>query len=115
MLTGSGILSVLGLLGRGTHASSSREIRKSAPAGAPLPLPTWRRPGGRRGQGASARARGGGHLRGRRARRLTGGAEAASAGSTSARGRELEARLPVRTKMAAASALSPRGRAERGA
>lgn len=27
-LTGSGILSVLGLLGRGTHASSSREIRK---------------------------------------------------------------------------------------
>lgn len=28
VLTGSGILSVLGLLGRGTRASSSREIRK---------------------------------------------------------------------------------------
>lgn len=44
VLTGSGILSVLRVLGRGSHASSSREIRKFLSARTPLPLPTWRRP-----------------------------------------------------------------------
>lgn len=72
VLTGSGILSVLGLLGRGTRASSSREIRKFPLACAPLPLPTWRRP-----EDGAATAPGrmrapGGYLRGRRARWLTG-------------------------------------------
>lgn len=67
-LTGSGILSVLGLLGRGTHASSSREIRKLPSLPAPRYLyqhggaPRAARP---RRQDACAEL--GGYPRGRRA------------------------------------------------
>lgn len=86
VLTGSGILSVLGLLGRGTHASSSREIRKFPFCLRPATFTNMAAPRGRRGHGLKAHAHTWGLSEGTADGAADGRAETASSVSISAKG-----------------------------